>query len=347
MRKYNCPRDLLSDAYTSSSLLQKAIRRGDADLALLAAEKLLPKRGKGIWRRLLAIAFEDVGVANVALLARVLNLAEAQLIDRGLPVSRGLTNAVEALAQSPKSRSADHLICSARHSYQTKSITSRAMLSDLPAVLGVAGDPSQPLIERMAAIEDACGRNERGACAARLERLSALKCVLPTEVHDAIDLSSRGFNLLKDGIALPLPLLVSASLEVDHERNISWPEMPSVDYVNGIPAWVWDKHTSIGKRAFKRLVSESKPVARCLHHYVSPEHHLGSVCMAGFYLDAAPVSFRFDWPGSEALEDAGLKADMGKVGCPPCGIEPLKEVVAENIDHLNAIRVALAGGRPA
>lgn len=347
MTRTKYPRDLLADAYTASSLLQKAIRRGETELALVAAQKLLPKRGKGIWRRLLAIAFEDVGIANLALLARVLDLAEAQLASRELPANRGLANAVEALASSTKSRSADHLICSARHSYQAKSAATRAMLSDTPAVLALAGDPSQPLIERMAALEDPCGRTERGARAAQLERLSALKCVLPVEAHDAIDLSIRGFRLLKDGIALPLPLLVSIASVIGQKPTISNPEMPETEYVNGIPAWVWDKHTSIGKRAFKRLVSENEAVASCLQHYVSSKHHLGSACMAGFYLDAAPVSQRFDWPGSFELELAGRAADMGKVGCPPCGIEQLMEVVAENIDYLNEIRVELAGGKSA
>jgi len=347
MTRTKYPRDLLADAYTASSLLQKAMRRGETELALMAAERLLPKRGKGIWRRLLAIAFEDVGIANVALLARILELAETQLSSRELPANQCLANAVESLASSSKSRSADHLICSARQSYQAKSAATRAMLSDAPAMLAIAGDPSQPLIERMAALEDPCGRNERGARAAQLERLSALKCVLPVEAHDAIDLSIRGFKLLKDGIALPLPLLVSTKSEVGQKPTISNPEMPEAAYVNGIPAWVWDKHTSIGKRAFRRLVYENEPIASCLHHYVSPEHHLGSACMAGFYLDAAPVSLRCDWPGSVELELAGHTADMAKIGCPPCGIDPLMEVVAENIGHLNEIRVELAGGKSA
>jgi hypothetical protein len=59
------PRPLAIDPWVASSLLQKAIRRGDVDLAERAAFTLSRYRGRGIWRRLVAIAFEDVGVGSV------------------------------------------------------------------------------------------------------------------------------------------------------------------------------------------------------------------------------------------------------------------------------------------
>ena len=56
------PPRLRIDPYVASSLLQKAIRRGDASLAERAALTLHRLRGQGIWRRFLVIAFEDVGI---------------------------------------------------------------------------------------------------------------------------------------------------------------------------------------------------------------------------------------------------------------------------------------------
>ncbi len=55
------------DPWTASSLLQKAIRRGDTDLAQWAASTLHRQRGASIWRRLVLIAFEDVGIGDLAL----------------------------------------------------------------------------------------------------------------------------------------------------------------------------------------------------------------------------------------------------------------------------------------
>src|ERR1700722_6940285 len=60
------------DSWLASSLLQKAIRRGEADVAASAALTLFRLRRAAIWRRFLVIAFEDVGAASLdALLVAV------------------------------------------------------------------------------------------------------------------------------------------------------------------------------------------------------------------------------------------------------------------------------------
>jgi len=51
--------------WVAMSLLQKAIRRGHEDLALAAAATLLRCDPDRLWRRCGAIAFEDVGVADL------------------------------------------------------------------------------------------------------------------------------------------------------------------------------------------------------------------------------------------------------------------------------------------
>ena len=52
------------DPYVAKSQLQKGIRRGDVQNALIAARFLLQVNEKGFWRRLCIIALEDVGVAK-------------------------------------------------------------------------------------------------------------------------------------------------------------------------------------------------------------------------------------------------------------------------------------------
>jgi len=59
------PIPLAADRYIALSALQKAIRRGNEDLALRAAANLMINGPKAIWRRLGIIAFEDIGVANI------------------------------------------------------------------------------------------------------------------------------------------------------------------------------------------------------------------------------------------------------------------------------------------
>jgi replication-associated recombination protein RarA len=51
--------------WVAMSLLQKAIRRGRTDFALIAAATLLRDAPDRLWRRLAIIAFEEIGRAHV------------------------------------------------------------------------------------------------------------------------------------------------------------------------------------------------------------------------------------------------------------------------------------------
>lgn len=57
--------------YVAKSLMQKAVRRGQEDLAQRSAATLLKVSPNGFWRRLCVIAFEDVGCGDLGSVARV------------------------------------------------------------------------------------------------------------------------------------------------------------------------------------------------------------------------------------------------------------------------------------
>ncbi len=94
--------------YDTLSAFQKSIRGSDVDAALFYLAKLI-KVGdlESIERRLLVIAYEDIGLANPALCGRVINALEASK-RVGLPEARIiLSHAVIECALSPKSKSAN------------------------------------------------------------------------------------------------------------------------------------------------------------------------------------------------------------------------------------------------
>jgi replication-associated recombination protein RarA len=55
---------ILADQWVISSLLQKSIRRSETDIAQRAALTLFKLKGGAIWRRLMVIAFEDIGIGS-------------------------------------------------------------------------------------------------------------------------------------------------------------------------------------------------------------------------------------------------------------------------------------------
>lgn len=93
--------------YDVISAFQKSIRGSDADAALHYLARILETGDLVIAaRRLLVIAYEDIGLANPAAAARAANAVDAAM-QLGLPEARiPLANAVIELALSPKSNSA-------------------------------------------------------------------------------------------------------------------------------------------------------------------------------------------------------------------------------------------------
>ena len=97
--------------YDALSGLQKSIRGSDVDAALYYLAKLLLANDlQSIERRLVVIAYEDIGLGNPAAVARTLDAVSAS--NRvGMPEAKmPLSNAVIDLALSPKSRSATEAV---------------------------------------------------------------------------------------------------------------------------------------------------------------------------------------------------------------------------------------------
>lgn len=63
------------DRWLARSAIQKAIRRGEVEVALQALAALLIQHPAGLWRDLVIIALEDVGVAGMNTIARVVAAA--------------------------------------------------------------------------------------------------------------------------------------------------------------------------------------------------------------------------------------------------------------------------------
>src|SRR6266487_4562847 len=99
---------LRCDRWIASSLLQKSIRRGEVELAQRAACTLHAFDRSAIWRRLVVIACEDVGVGDIdALLETFLAATSTDFRRRGVGARCGGASVGGAV----KDRSGDYLAC--------------------------------------------------------------------------------------------------------------------------------------------------------------------------------------------------------------------------------------------
>jgi replication-associated recombination protein RarA len=97
------------------SALQKTIRRGDEEQAMYWSLELIPTFEKYLWRRLIVIVNEDIGIANTQLLMLV-PIQEQQYMQFRVEGKDGsarlcLSNTILAMCRSEKCRVADHFQC--------------------------------------------------------------------------------------------------------------------------------------------------------------------------------------------------------------------------------------------
>lgn len=98
-----------------ASAIQKEIRRGNEEGALYWSLELLPRYEKYLWKRLIVIANEDIGIASMETIEFVNVQAQSWFWLREHNAQDELrlvlANAILALCRAPKTRLADHFQC--------------------------------------------------------------------------------------------------------------------------------------------------------------------------------------------------------------------------------------------
>src|SRR5205823_14004297 len=142
---------LKCDRWIASSLLQKSIRRGDAELAQRAAFRLLELDKTAIWCRLIVITFEDVGAGDLDALLEAVFVASSSAWRRGCGEAAALGLATRRLAEAIKERSGDYLICAAKDHFDLSETSAICRKASLEQRFELLADTSQPLSKRAVA----------------------------------------------------------------------------------------------------------------------------------------------------------------------------------------------------
>jgi hypothetical protein len=252
---------LCCNRWIASSALQKAIRRGEIAIAQRAAFALHRNDRPAAWRRLIAIAFEDIGPAAVDVVVETVAVATSPDWRAARGEEGVLASIVSRLATAPKDRSADYLMwVAAEHPGQceTRAICGRAAVSEC---LSMVTDLGRPLPDRAVAAWFCSGINypyQHRVGAADLTGLADAYCRLgaPPDLVAATVLAAKR---TRQPYAVLVPL---AWLEVQHSEltKVEDAIVPPSDLVGGIPLYALDEHTRLGKRAINQHTGRAKPV---------------------------------------------------------------------------------------
>lgn len=328
------------DPWIASSLLQKSIRRGEADVAVAAAKSFIRQRGNAIWSKLIVIACEDVGLGDLNLVSKVIRLSlNAELrLDAGGDEQVALA-LCEDLANAVKDRSADYLWISASRHPGWRGVRETIGTLSINQSIRIATNPCEPFDRRAVAAWYASGFNEESS-ALRDGDLCGLfgafkASGVPEELADDLYLAAK-----KTRRPLVVMLAVLWHMLANDTRNSSVVICPTLEPRSDdrIPLYALDKHTRIGKRAISTYVRDCPEIRRVFARYLPAFLARSAGCLAVFYAEGVLLMQRLEWGQSKPLEAICNDADLLNAGCPASGIQPIIETVRNNIGELNVIR---------
>jgi hypothetical protein len=335
------PELIVADPWVVSSLLQKSIRRGEVEIAQRAALTLFKLRGSAIWRRLMVIAFEDVGIGGVDAVTMTVAAGSDAAYRRACGGDlRVAIHLAGVLAQAPKDRSADHLAGAKDHPALAEFAGAMATAT-VGARLSNVRDRALDLTRRAIAAWFASGGGDGGAHKDDLGELLAVFRDLGMP-EDLVAATGVAAGRTREPITVMVPLIWLAA-STRQQRSVRDCPVPPLASAGDVPLYALDEHTRLGREAIWRLACENDVVRACLECFVPASRRRRAVNVAAFYADAAPVARRLMWDQSRSLETFGTERDLLLAGLPAEGIGPLLEAVRANLDHLNELRTQILG----
>lgn len=332
------------DKWIASSLMQKAIRRGDPASAIRAAMTLHRHDARSLWRRLQIIAFEDIGIADTDCIIETV----AACTDKAWRVKLCGEAQVAAyicnrLANAAKDRSSDYLLCTALEHPNFEDGRVHCTAMTLQDRIRFAANESESAVARAVATCFAGGidwSRERRAGEGDLPMMMEAFAELGVS-RNFLAATQQAARSTRDPIVLMLPVLWSLLARSSQAPAVADENLDAPVVVAGIPTYALDKHTRLGKLAAQILISNCPGLRRCLAWDIPDRAWKRVIDMAVFYADGRKLNRKLVWEFGPALDELGTATDMLKAGAPQEHFHTIIETVAAHLSELDQIRADL------
>jgi hypothetical protein len=334
------PRPMDASPWVAMSAMQKAIRRGRADLALNAAARLLHDAPDKLWRRLGCIAYEDVGLAAldaVRIVTASLGGKQARAVLGG---EWAVASCVVAeLSQAPKCRAADDLLmaCELHPAFAEARVRLQRLTTRQLIEIATAQGFIQ---ERALALWYAFGTDRDRSTLARRRGEPGLVFDQLCEAgwpHTIVEVAREGFRRSR---TILCPLVALLAREPSQAEQMESDVLPAEDMIGDVPAWALDVYTREGRAAFAGLLQSGAAAARWIRCNVSPAHRLSFLGHIVFRVEGGLVINRMAWPLAEELRRQ-VDFECSGPECPDA--TEILELMRGDMPRLNEARVAVMG----
>ena len=326
------------DKWVLSSNLQKSIRRGLAQVAIGTATRLLALDARYFWRRLLVIAYEDVGFANVGLCHDLLKFFRREAAHAQLGADRVAAYFVDTLCQSLKSRTLCDVIAMLEFNVRLGEYEKPWFgLSD-DLLLDAICQQSELPITRIAALRHVCGYIEnskgvyRSITPARPELMKEVCRRLElTEMETTLFISGQSVS---DSLNIPIPLVAQLARGGGREYQAE----QVFEGEDGILFAAFDRHTRVGKKCFARFAQDVDAVRDFFQRQPSKLDPVAVIGVAVFIVEGSCLNCWVAFPQSDDLRRAFEQNFLEHAGVTEEACWELLTITRENLSKLNVIR---------
>ncbi len=288
------------DRWIARSCLQKAVRRGQSELAQRALANLFEYDRRSTWRHIAIIALEDVGVANVEVLARII----AAQRDRKWRQSRGgdwsvMAELVRQMAESNHCQAACDLLLRAINDPALETQRATALEMDLGPLAIELWDTSAAIETRaIAALAMGGGLADRQQ---HKDRCAVFDILSEASRSTHVVATCRSaWKLSRNPMAFLLPLAWEKWVASEH--YVANDAMPSVASLNGVPGYSLDQFTRIGNSISRAFVGSDDNLRKMLiDAKIPPAAHSRTIGDLLFLIEGGMLANRVIWPDADRL----------------------------------------------
>lgn len=338
----------LRDPWVAVSALQKSIRRGHEPIAMAATSFLITGHADRLWRRLVVIALEDVGIGDLDAVREVL-LASTRKSWRAEQGGDWVvaSRLVQRLCIANKSRDACELLVAA--DLHPRWVSQRTAFLDLTEhqLSDIVADRARHLVERTLAAWLIAG-TRRFPAYSLPEVEGSFAALLDIYRHIGVpeyvlEVARLGSTRTQEGHPFTLPLVWLAAST--GPMSVDQTDLPEPVLIRGWPDYAFDMHCRLGKQALKLFSDRCTAIRQIMQRHLPLSAHADLVGHLVFRFEGHVVDRRLSYPGAGTiLHDAEI-AHLTYSGFPENLVMDLLVVFGDHLELLLQCRIDAVRGR--
>ena len=310
------PLPLPCDRYVARSALQKSVRRGEVEVALQALATMFLENARSIWRHLAVIAIEDIGVADVDLVAQVIASCGNSKVRTRLGGDWKVASLlVRRMAESNHCQAACDLMLVGLYRPELERCRADALEASTSMLAAALLDATRPVEYRGIAAMALAGVLAEGQGSPDPHAVFDIMGEHCPFSH-VVGTARAAWRLTRDPMALMLPLVWSQQ-NLSSEFQIADDDLQHSVIFDGVPDYALDQHTRAGSDVARAFLRRDKKMQTMLNAAGVPDgQQAKTVGNLMFLVDGSPVIRRARWETGEALRS-------------PCRLLPKSAVLSD------------------